>query len=150
MFPIFDGHLLNNFADISALTILEFVAILGKERSTFVVEDITKFLIEQSSVEQFVNYNCDWPAVGLVWLGLSNEDFRGLVKSYFLFGFLLFGEGQLQIVSICGVEVHHEYFLWAQVLYLVLTQKFKTKFDEFQREEVFDFKRWIFLDEIAE
>ena len=150
MFPIFDGHLLNNFADISALTILEFVAILGKERSTFVVEDITKFLIEQSSVEQFVNYNCDWPAVGLVWFRLSNEDFRGLVETYFLFWFLLFGEGQLQIVSICGVEVHNEYFLWTQVLYLVLTQKFKTKFDEFQREEVFDFKRWIFLDEIAE
>ena len=59
MLPVFDGHLLNNLTDISALTIFEFVAIFGKEGCTFVIEDITEFLVEQPSVEQFVNYDCD-------------------------------------------------------------------------------------------
>ena len=81
---------------------------------------------------------------------MSNEDFGGLVEAYFFFWFLLFGEGQLQIVSVCRVEMHHEYFLGTQVLDLILTKKFKTEFDQFQGQEILDFERWIFNDEIAE
>jgi hypothetical protein len=115
-----------------------------------VIEDVTEFFIEESTVEKAIDHDADRPAVGFCGLWLSYQNFGSLVQSYLFFGFLLFVESELQIAAVCGVKMHHKYLFGAEVVEFALLQKIECEFYEFEREGVFYLLWWVFGHEVAE
>lgn len=100
-------------------------------------------------MEQFVDDDAYTPTIRFRRLGLTHQHLRSMIKSHFFLRLLFFGESQLHVLSVDRVEVHDEDFFRTQTLDLALLEQFKSKFYQFQRDNIFDFSRGVLDYQVA-